>query len=392
MNQDKIGKFIKQLRTEKELSQYQLADMIPISRQAVSKWERGESIPDSQTLLQLSDIFDVTINELLTGERKNNNNIKDLEKTTLKILDDNNKKTKQIKRNFKISLLVITILLLSFLSYYFINSYNSIKVYTINGRGKNSYIKDGILFVTKKKVYIKIGKINYPEDKTISNMKLYYPNNNKKHYIIESNEVEDLYIANYTGYSERIFIINLDKIMKNTYLEINYEDETTDKIKLKFDRNYTNTNLFFEKHKSIKNESTNYKDVSLILTQEENKEEKEEPKLEEKPSPALQKEETVIAITEHKEDLKTKVEEKFNIDNIMDNIKEKSLYFDGSYIYEEPEENIYFIYSEDIDRITTYVNDEFEWDYYIKEDRYNCGKNSDNCKDTVIKMLEKYFK
>ena len=390
MDQDKIGKFIYELRKSKNLSQYQLADMIPISRQAVSKWERGESVPDSQTLLQLSDIFDVTINELLTGERKNNNSIKDLEKTTLKILDESNNKSKRIKKNFRISVITIIILLISFLSYYFINSYNSIKVYTINGSGKNSYIKDGILFVTKKKVYIKLGKVNYPEDKTVSNIKLYYLNNNKKHYIIASNEVEDLYIADYNGYSERIFIMNLDKIMKNTYLEINYDDETSDKIKLNFDRDYTNTNFFFKQHKSL--DRIKYKDISIILTPEEKEEEKEKPKVEEKQSPTLQKEESVIAITEHKEDLKTKVEEEFNINNIIENIKDRSLYFDDSYFYEDENDNLSLIYFEKTNQITAYINDEFEWDYYVKEDRYNCGKNSDKCKDTVIKMLEKYFK
>ena len=76
MDQDKIGKFILQLRTERKLSQYQLADMVPISRQAVSKWERGESIPDSSTLVRLSDIFNVTINELLAGKRLKVNSIK----------------------------------------------------------------------------------------------------------------------------------------------------------------------------------------------------------------------------------------------------------------------------------------------------------------------------
>lgn len=41
MDPQKIGKFIYKLRTEKGLSQYKLAEMIPISRQAISKWERG---------------------------------------------------------------------------------------------------------------------------------------------------------------------------------------------------------------------------------------------------------------------------------------------------------------------------------------------------------------
>lgn len=49
-----IGQFINELRTENGLSQYQLDNMIPISRETVSKWERGITTPDSSTLLVLS--------------------------------------------------------------------------------------------------------------------------------------------------------------------------------------------------------------------------------------------------------------------------------------------------------------------------------------------------
>ena len=69
MNQDNIGKFILELRTSKGWTQEDLANMIPITRQAVSRWEQGKSIPDSSTLVILSEIFDVSINELLSGRR-----------------------------------------------------------------------------------------------------------------------------------------------------------------------------------------------------------------------------------------------------------------------------------------------------------------------------------
>ena len=64
----------------------------------------------------------------------------------------------------------------------------------------------------------------------------------------------------------------------------------------------------------------------------------------------------------------------------------------GKNFYENEDDHITLIYYEPANQITAYINDEFGWDYYVKEDRYNCGKNNDKCKDTVIKMLEKYFK
>ena len=69
MDMNKIGRFIFKLRKEKGLSQTGLAVLIPVTRQAVSSWELGKSLPDSQTLIILGEIFEVSINDLLAGER-----------------------------------------------------------------------------------------------------------------------------------------------------------------------------------------------------------------------------------------------------------------------------------------------------------------------------------
>jgi len=61
----KTGKLIKKLRKEYGYSQYTLAAKIKISRQAVSKWERGITIPSRKTLIKLSNLFDMTINDIL---------------------------------------------------------------------------------------------------------------------------------------------------------------------------------------------------------------------------------------------------------------------------------------------------------------------------------------
>ena len=74
MNQEKIGKFIADLRKENNMTQEELAQKISISRQAISKWERGVSIPDSDILLILSNLFKVSVNEILLGERINETN------------------------------------------------------------------------------------------------------------------------------------------------------------------------------------------------------------------------------------------------------------------------------------------------------------------------------
>lgn len=69
MNQEAIGTFIAACRKEKNLTQMQLAEKLNITNRAVSKWETGKSCPDVSIMLELCDILDITVNELLSGER-----------------------------------------------------------------------------------------------------------------------------------------------------------------------------------------------------------------------------------------------------------------------------------------------------------------------------------
>ena len=59
-----------ELRTQKGLSQGELAEKIYVTRQAVSRWETGETVPNTETLKLLSKLFDVSINTLLGSPRK----------------------------------------------------------------------------------------------------------------------------------------------------------------------------------------------------------------------------------------------------------------------------------------------------------------------------------
>lgn len=61
---------IYKLRTEKELSQEELAEKVFVTRQAVSRWETGETVPNTETLKLLSRLFDVSINTLLGAPRQ----------------------------------------------------------------------------------------------------------------------------------------------------------------------------------------------------------------------------------------------------------------------------------------------------------------------------------
>lgn len=61
---------ILELRTKNGLSQEELAEKVYVTRQAVSRWETGETVPNTETLKLLSNVFDVSINTLLGSPRK----------------------------------------------------------------------------------------------------------------------------------------------------------------------------------------------------------------------------------------------------------------------------------------------------------------------------------
>lgn len=69
MNADKTGKLIKEIRKEKGLTQKELASALHITDKAVSKWETGKSMPDSYLMSELCDKLDISLSELLSGER-----------------------------------------------------------------------------------------------------------------------------------------------------------------------------------------------------------------------------------------------------------------------------------------------------------------------------------
>ena len=62
-----LGSSISRLRAEKHLSQEDLAEALKVSRQSVSKWETDSSVPDLDKLVKLSQLFGVTLDELVMG-------------------------------------------------------------------------------------------------------------------------------------------------------------------------------------------------------------------------------------------------------------------------------------------------------------------------------------
>ena len=76
MDQVKIGKFISDERKAKGYTQKQLSELLGISDKTISKWECGNGFPEASLLLPLCNELEITVNELLTGERISQQNYK----------------------------------------------------------------------------------------------------------------------------------------------------------------------------------------------------------------------------------------------------------------------------------------------------------------------------
>ena len=79
----KIGKFIAELRKEYKLTQEQLGEKIGVTNKTVSRWENGNYLPPVDILLAISQLFNVSINEILCGKRLSEENYKEAAETNL---------------------------------------------------------------------------------------------------------------------------------------------------------------------------------------------------------------------------------------------------------------------------------------------------------------------
>ena len=101
MEKNKVGSFIAKKRKEKGLTQQELGNILYVTDKAISKWERGLSMPDIALLTKLADVLDVTINDILNGEKTDK--FIDIEKELLKL-------KKEINNKHKTKLLILIII------------------------------------------------------------------------------------------------------------------------------------------------------------------------------------------------------------------------------------------------------------------------------------------
>lgn len=128
MNTIKIGMFLKELRNEKNLTQEQLGEIIGTTNKTISRWENGNYMPPIEMLVELSKFYNLSINEILSGQRLNDEVFKEKAEENLKgMLEEcafsTDEKvefyTKKWKKDhrFELTLEMIVLLLLFFIAF-----------------------------------------------------------------------------------------------------------------------------------------------------------------------------------------------------------------------------------------------------------------------------------
>ncbi len=106
MNQEKIGKFIAELRKNKKLTQSELAEKLGVTDRAISNWENGKNMPDLSLFKPLCDEFDITINDLMSGEKVKEEKYQEkFEENIVNTIDYSSKKIN--KYSYTIGLLLV---------------------------------------------------------------------------------------------------------------------------------------------------------------------------------------------------------------------------------------------------------------------------------------------
>ena len=134
-----IGQIIKGLRKRNGLTQSKLAEIIHVSDKTISKWELGLSVPESDILVKLSEYFNVSVEDLIKGNKK--------------ILI-----TKDIKKKrIMVGILICLIFILSILLF---NSYYKRKsdIYVLSGN--DNYSLNGLIYNTSKKPVIELNNLS----------------------------------------------------------------------------------------------------------------------------------------------------------------------------------------------------------------------------------------
>ena len=111
MDTKRIGAFLKELRKENGMTQEQLGERVGVSNKTVSRWETGNYMPPVECLSILSDIYNISINEILAGERVAEKEFTEIaEKNITATLEELEKENQRFENRMILILVITTVL------------------------------------------------------------------------------------------------------------------------------------------------------------------------------------------------------------------------------------------------------------------------------------------
>lgn len=241
---------IYRIRQERKLTQKEIGDIIGVSDRTISKWENGTTVPDLCQIRNICKKLEISPSLLIKSEKKLSDNITNLRRKIGKILN-------YILHNiFLITFILVFMLLLL----YFINNYNSIKIYDLKYDSENVIMKHGHFFQTKSVNIltienISLNKIKYnPID---TKVKLYTLVNGDKKIIYTSENLNNIYIEENKSGADLLSKDVIESIKQNLYLLIETKDENNNEYnyecQITFKEKCNNNKLLYKSY--IKNNS-----------------------------------------------------------------------------------------------------------------------------------------
>lgn len=249
----KFANTIYSIRRDRNLTQKDLADLIGVSDRTISKWENGTTVPDLCQIRNICKKLEIYPSLLIKSEKKFKDNMSFIKMKLGKALNY------LIHNIFLIGFIIAFILLLI----YFINNFNSVKIYDLKYDGDNIYLNHGYFFQTKTVNIltlenIALKKIEY--EPTEIKLELYTLVNGDKKILYKADNLKNIYIEENKSNTDLLSKDTIENIKRNLYLTIETRDEQNKIYKyecqLAFKEKFNNNKLSYKTYVKDSNYET----------------------------------------------------------------------------------------------------------------------------------------
>ena len=261
LNKENFAKFLKDLRKANGLTQQKLADKLGVSNRTISKWENEGTIPDYYVIKNICRKFHISPNSIVLE----NKNFIDYFYSFLSIVKG---LFRIVLKNFLKIIFVIAFVLLLI---YFLNNYNTVKIYTLTFDSEDITFKNGMFINNKGINTLFINEINISDSSFETDnlyLELYVIVNGDKNVIYEDSTLDDIFIQELNSYPKELRNDIISAMKKTLYLDITVNDNNgkTKKYKCRINlvKDFENNKWTYSTYKV--NTTYNY-DYQLFLSE-----------------------------------------------------------------------------------------------------------------------------